>query len=92
MYEKVVAKATKGKLTRDHPIFNGDEQNSRTIIITSVVAMRARHGPTALKNYRMHNLKYTRQDAHELITASDSNWAYSLEGLFDHVTVDEAHT
>ncbi|TGO39226.1 hypothetical protein BHYA_0058g00380 [Botrytis hyacinthi] len=73
MYEKVAAKVTKGKLTRDHPIFNGDEHNSRIIVITSVVIMRSRRGPSPLKNHRMHHLKYTQQDADEFITVSNPN-------------------
>ncbi|KAF7950918.1 uncharacterized protein EAE97_002470 [Botrytis byssoidea] len=73
VHEKISAKPTKGKLTRDHPIFNGDEENSRVVVITSVVTMLSRHGPTALKNYRMHHLEYMQQDADDLITVNDSN-------------------
>ncbi|KAF7928188.1 hypothetical protein EAE99_004946 [Botrytis elliptica] len=90
-YKRVVSNSTKGKLTRNHPIFNGDEENSRVIVITSVVTMRSRHGPTALKNYRMHHLGYTRQEADDEINVSDPDWKYNLAGLFDHIAVDEAH-
>ncbi|TGO21292.1 hypothetical protein BPAE_0228g00060 [Botrytis paeoniae] len=80
MYEKAVAKSTTGNFTRDHPILT--EMNA-TLALS--------HGPSALKNYRMHHLKYTQQDADDLITVNDPKWAYNLEGLLDHVTVDEAH-
>ncbi|TGO70275.1 hypothetical protein BOTNAR_0002g00590 [Botryotinia narcissicola] len=32
------------------------------------------------------------QDADDLTTVNDPNWVYNLEGLFDPITVDEAHT
>ncbi|TGO54952.1 hypothetical protein BCON_0099g00160 [Botryotinia convoluta] len=48
-HEKISARSTKGKLTQDRPIFNGDEQTSRVVVITSVVTLRSRHGPAALE-------------------------------------------
>ncbi|KAF7951602.1 hypothetical protein EAE96_006905 [Botrytis aclada] len=35
-HAKISAKSTNGKLTRDHTIFNGEEENGRVVVITSV--------------------------------------------------------
>jgi hypothetical protein len=80
------------KLTRRHEIFNGAEKNSRVVVITSLQTLRARHGPSELKTYRMSKLGFTEEYADSLFRVNDSKWAYNLEGLFDHLVVDEAHT
>ncbi|KAM0175729.1 hypothetical protein ACHAPF_005324 [Botrytis cinerea] len=80
-----------GKLTRRHPIFNGEERNSRVVAITTLVTLRNRHGPTALKNFRLTRKYLTEQQAKDCLTINDPDWEFNLAGLFEHITVDEAH-
>ncbi|TGO09118.1 hypothetical protein BTUL_0178g00040 [Botrytis tulipae] len=81
-----------GKLTRRHPIFNGEEKNSRVIVITTLVTLRNRHGPSALKTFRLTKKNFTDQQAKDHQTINDPEWEFNLAGLFEHLTVDEAHT
>ncbi|TGO23983.1 hypothetical protein BPAE_0115g00120 [Botrytis paeoniae] len=37
------------KLTRCHPVTSSEEKNSRVVVITTLVTLRNRHGPSALK-------------------------------------------
>ncbi|KAM0123353.1 hypothetical protein ACHAP3_011196 [Botrytis cinerea] len=80
-----------GKLTRRHPIFNGEESNSRVVVITSLVTLRNRHGPTALKVFRLTKQRLTEQQAKSCLTVNDPQWEFNLAGLFEYITVDEAH-
>lgn len=80
-----------GKLTRTHDIFNGAERNARVVVITSVITLRARHGPSALKLHRTSRLGHSSVAAQAMLEVNDPNWEYNLEGLFEYVTIDEAH-
>ncbi|KAF7898266.1 hypothetical protein EAF00_004712 [Botryotinia globosa] len=42
-----------GKLTRRHPISDGEEKNSRVMVITTLITLRNRHGPSALKTQQV---------------------------------------
>lgn len=72
----------KGKLPRKHEIFNGSEKNARTLVITSLITLRHRHGPSALKLYRTSKLGFTTRQAQDIMAINDPEWLYNLEGLF----------
>lgn len=80
-----------GLLTRASKYFNGDERNARTIILTSPETLRARHGPTQLEKYRTRSLAWSGKAALEAFYQQDPTWELNLAGLFDIVTIDEAH-
>lgn len=91
MRENIASQMQKisGKLSRKHPIFDKRELNSKILILTSLPTLRARHGPTALKNYRVAELGFSPPDAIKLKTTMDNDWPYNLNGLFELVVVDE---
>jgi SNF2 family DNA or RNA helicase len=51
-----IASKLDGELTQDHRIFDPTvEDNARTIVVTSLPTLLARHGPKALKAHRLKN-------------------------------------
>ncbi|TGO53908.1 hypothetical protein BOTNAR_0282g00010 [Botryotinia narcissicola] len=42
-----------GKLTRRHPISNGEEKSSRVMVISALITLRNRHGPSASKTWQV---------------------------------------
>lgn len=81
-----------GVLTRQSRFFDGDEKNARTVILTSPETLRARHGPSKLRDYRVGTLGWTGEAAQEAFSQQDPTWERNLSGLFDLVTIDEAHS
>jgi SNF2 family DNA or RNA helicase len=98
----------KGRLTRSHELFNGNEENANTIVITSYATYAARHGPNVqwkwLVEERKKKLKRDGQPATKK-AAEDSlaqegirrnsvheDCPHQLHGLFERVILDEGHT
>jgi len=98
----------KGRLTRSHELFNGNEENANTIVITSYATYTARHGPNVqwkwLVDERKKKLKRDGQTATkraaEVSLDEDGIRCHSvheecphqLHGLFERVILDEGHT
>ncbi|KAL8881663.1 MAG: hypothetical protein Q9198_001176 [Flavoplaca austrocitrina] len=79
-------------LTKRHALFNGDEKNSRAIILTSSATLARRHGPNAQYRWRTVNEKWKPKVAQEKMNDLDSDsFPYALNGMFAIVVVDEAH-
>lgn len=78
-------------LTRKSHYFNGEERNATTLIITSPETFRMRHGPGALKHHRISQLGWSPEAADASLNIPDKGWDRDLSGLFDLVTIDEAH-
>jgi SNF2 family DNA or RNA helicase len=60
-----------GILTRGSKYFNGDDRNARTVILTSPETLRARHGPSQLRNYRTGTLGWTTEAAMEAFSQTE---------------------
>lgn len=81
-----------GILARGSQYFSGGERNARTVILTSPETLRARHGPTQLRNHRVSVLGWSGEAANEAFFQPDPAWDRDLSMLFDLVTIDEAHS
>ena len=79
-----------GILTRGHRIFNGNEDNARTIVVTTYYTLAERHGPSALKDYRRKELHWSKQKALRHSDELDPNWDRNLSGLWERIICDEA--
>ena len=109
--EKVVhipKSESNGKLTRSHRLFQGSEENSDVIVLTSYATYTTRHGPKVQWNWlvercRDQNIegskKPTRRQAERLLQdegidyqSIDERCPHQLHGLFDRVILDEGHT
>jgi hypothetical protein len=80
-----------GKLTKHHPVFSGKDENSSIFVVTSLSTLRTRHGPAALKTWRINHKGWSSIQADAVSKDLDPEWEYSLAGPFDFLTVDEAH-
>jgi hypothetical protein len=80
-----------GLLTKSSPYFNGDAKNARVVIITSLPTLVARHGPPILRGYRINKQGWSANDATQAMYVPDADWVHDLSGVFDIVTIDEAH-
>lgn len=68
---------TQGKLTRSHALFDGNEQNSDTIVLTSYATYTTRHGPKVQWDWLVeqrrnqpwegHSTKPTKREAEKLL-------------------------
>lgn len=80
-----------GLLTKASPYFNGDMKNARVVIITSLPTLVARHGPPVLRGYRINKKGWNPNIATQAMYIPDADWEHDLSGVFDIVTIDEAH-
>ncbi|EKG15023.1 SNF2-related protein [Macrophomina phaseolina MS6] len=86
-------------LRKDDKFFDGSEENSKVIILTSYRTFLKRHGPTAYKNYlakKLVNEGLSRKDAKRRVDegftgSPDTKWDQNLEGCFERVVLDEGH-
>lgn len=80
-------------LTRDHEIFDGKEENIWKVVVTTPMTLAARHGPSALMEYRLTAHNYSQKQVQLLRkTPANTKWKQNLEGLFDVCVIDEAHS
>ena len=80
-----------GLITKSSPYFNGDAKNGRIVIITSLPTLVARHGPPVLTGYRINKKGWSANAATQAMHDPDVDWVHDLSGVFDIVTIDEAH-
>lgn len=80
-----------GYLNRSHKIFNGAEENALVLVVSTVDTMSSRHGPSAQMSYRMKSQGYSQHAAAVSMMDLDKSWQGCLHGMFDLVTIDEAH-
>lgn len=81
-----------GMLTKKSVYFDGHNDRTITVIITSPETFRARHGPGALHYYRVAHKGWTKEAAQAAINSQDPLWERDLSGMFDIITIDEAHS
>lgn len=79
------------KLTRDSGLFNGDERNASTVVLTSYQTFAGRHGPSGLKSHRVASLHWSKQRADDNWATFDREWEGDLAGCFGDLVLDEAH-
>lgn len=82
---------TKGILTRDHPLFNGDESNSRVIIRFSPATLVARDGPAPFKAWQVQMDGVAPNRVNALFHASSRNWVKIQMPSFNAVLPNGAH-
>lgn len=71
-----------GLLTKHALYFDGSEDNAKTVIITSLLTVVARHGPATLRSYRINKRNWTPNAATTAIHVLDPDWDYNLSSLF----------
>jgi hypothetical protein len=92
------------RLTQDHPLFcsTREESVARTVIISTYLTLTCRHGPTALRNYRIRRTMQEtpdlkKSDAKKLVEklwpfdTPDRSWECDLCDRFERVILDEGH-
>ena len=80
-----------GTLHHAHELFDGKEQRSRAIIISSYTTFAVRHGPAAIRKHRINKLAMSKTEADKIRFEADALWEGSLENCFDLVVNDECH-
>lgn len=92
-----------GTLSRSHEIFADTEDTARTIILTSYMTLTSRHGPNALKKWRVEqfrlqhpkmtlaNIKQTLANKKFKLKDPDRAWCGDLHGCFERIVMDEGH-
>lgn len=80
-----------GHLHWSHKLFDGKEQQSRTLIISSYTTFAARHSPAANHKYQINKLAMSKTEADKHHFNPDPRWDSNLEGCFKLVVNDKCH-
>ncbi|PQE30459.1 hypothetical protein CJF32_00009252 [Rutstroemia sp. NJR-2017a WRK4] len=78
--------AKKQEANKTPPYLVPKEDKSDVVVVTSLITPCTRHGPASLKAWRINH-----KDWSSIQADADPEWEHSLAGLFDFLTVDEAH-
>ena len=80
-----------GLLTKRHPIFDGQEQNARVIVISTYSTFAERNGPKAQKAWRRNKRHFSAKMADKMEGDLDVMWEGNLSRCFRIVACDECH-
>ena len=84
-------RTVQGRLNLSHELFDGKEQRSRTIIISSYTTFSTRHGPSAIRKKRVNKLHMSNTEADKVQTEADEEFPGNITGCFELVVNDECH-
>ncbi|KAI4675893.1 uncharacterized protein J4E84_009868 [Alternaria hordeiaustralica] len=95
-------KGKAARLTRSHDIFNGEECNADTIILTSYSTWAVRHGPKVQWNWlvdkRAKERRISKKEAAAELTSEgvsyksiDVNCPHQMYGMIHRIILDEGH-
>ena len=76
-------------MTRRYEIFNSTVARSRYVVVISMPTFIQRHGPSALRLYRLSKLKLSKSEATRLLETLDRTWEHDLYNLFEAVFVNK---